>query len=275
MPGADWGEILPPRSVTFDRVIAFDQSSKSLVRSLRLQARQRLLVARTESYVRWYHRILFHACWSEGLCTRYVARYYYDMLFGTPASEDFLPPRLNLPPAQWRDSLRQTSGVVINPVSGWKRKCWTVEGWKQVIQAVLKMGLGPVSVTGGDAGWHQDMCREICDGFSSSEVQNIAGRTSLREFLVRLADTSLTITVDGAASHITQAFGKPTVVLFGLSKTQMWHFDTPRNRAIHSTEFSEEKFSSVANLPTERLPPTTLIPPERVIAEVQNVLSTH
>ena len=273
MPGAAWGTPAQIAETTYQRVIAFDPSTKSLMRCLRLHARERYLVSRADLYVRWHHQLLFDACLCEGLCTRYVARYYQEMLFGSAAAGEFSPPRLHQPPNEWRQGQPPSSRIVINPVSGWERKCWTVDGWRQVIQTILDRGLGPIDVTGGNLEWHQSICREICDGFPDHTVRNMAGKTSMKEFLIMLADAPLVLTVDGAASHIAQAFGRPTVVLFGPSKPQMWHYETDHNRSLHSVEFSGETFESVAHTPTEFLPPTSLIPPDRVIEETLRIVS--
>lgn len=259
MPGVRWGGTASHHAGTFDRVLALDQGSQSLVKSLRLRTRHRQLLTRAAVYIRWYHRLIFHECRSENLNDIYVARYYFDVVGGA-GSDAFRPPRLHQPPAEWVQH-SAANAVVINPASGWERKSWTVAGWRAVIRAVLDMGLGPVFVASGTADWHLRMGREICDGFPGAQVRNLAGQTTLRGFLSLLSQAALTLTVDGAASHITQAFGRPTVVLFGPSKTQMWHHETPRNRAIHASEFANEP-----------LPPTALIPPERVIDEAKKVL---
>ncbi|MBL9178435.1 MAG: glycosyltransferase family 9 protein [Verrucomicrobiaceae bacterium] len=260
MPGVRWGGTANHHAGAFDRVLALDQGSQSLIKSLRLRSRSRQLLTRAAVYIRWYHRLIFHECRSENLNDIYVARYYFDAV-GGPAPDVFNPPRLRPPPAGWRQH-SATDAVVINPASGWERKSWTVAGWRTVIRAVLGMGLGPVFVASGTADWHLRMGREICDGFPGSQVRNLAGQTTLRGFLSLLSQAAITLTVDGAASHITQAFGRPTVVLFGPSKTRMWHHETARNRAIHASEFAAEP-----------LPPTALIPPERVIEEARSVLA--
>jgi ADP-heptose:LPS heptosyltransferase len=262
MPGVQWGDKANHYAGAFNRVFALDQGSQSLVKSLRLRAKHRQLITRSEFYIRWYHRLLFHACRSENLNDIYVARYYFDAV-GGQASDTFTAPRLRTPPPDWAQSENSASNaIIINPASGWERKSWTVEGWRTVIKSLLATDLGPVFVSSGTSDWHLRMGREICDGFPASQVRNLAGQTTLRGFLSLLAQAAITLTVDGAASHISQAFGRPTVVLFGPSKTQMWHHETPHNHAIHASEFS-----------TEALPPTALIPPERVIAEAKKVLS--
>ncbi|MFN0075068.1 MAG: glycosyltransferase family 9 protein [Prosthecobacter sp.] len=263
MPGVQWGERAGYFASAFKRVVALDQGSQSLLKSLRLRARHRLLLTRAEVYIRWYHRLLFHACRSENLNDIYVARFYFDAVGGA-ASDTFTSPKLHAPPPEWvQPEISATNAVIINPASGWERKSWTVEGWRSVIRSVLAMDLGPVFVSSGTSEWHQRMGREICEGFPASQVRNLAGQTTLRGFLALLARATITLTVDGAASHISQAFGRPTVVLFGPSKTRMWHYETPQNRAIHASEFS-----------TEALPPTALIPPERIIDEMQLVLAS-
>jgi len=262
MPGVSWGGKANHYAGAFNRVFALDQGSQSLLKSLRLRAKHRQLLTRAEVYIRWYHRLLFHACRSENLNDIYVARYYFDAVGGTD-SDSFAPPKLRTPPPEWaQPEISATNAVIINPASGWERKSWTVEGWRAVISSLLATGLSPVFVASGTAEWHLQMGREICDGFPASQVRNLAGQTTLRGFLSLLSQAAITLTIDGAASHITQAFGRPTVVLFGPSKTQMWHHETPRNRAIHASEFANEP-----------QPPTALIPPERVIDEAKKVLA--
>lgn len=273
MPGANWRTTNEEKTCHYERVLSFDQSSRSVIRALRLKSNMRFLVARADIYVKWYHRLLFDRCLADGVCVRYIARYYQEMLFGLVSDEDFKPPRLNPPPDEWRQNVRHPPCILINPVSAWERKCWTVQGWRKVIEAVLKMEAGPVCVTGGSATWQQAICHDICAGFPNSKVNNIAGLTTLEVFLVMLAEAPIVLTIDGAASHIAQAFGRPTVTLFGPSKPQMWHFETPHNLAINAIEYSEQSFDFVDRWPTKTLPPTSLIPPERVIEDIRRLLS--
>ena len=262
MPNVQWGDQGNAFDGTFDRVFALDQGSQTLLKSLRLRARHRQLLTRASVYIRWYHRLLFHSCRSANLNEIYVARYYFDLVEGN-VSDAFAPPKLRTPPPNWmQPEASGTNAVVINPASGWERKSWTIKGWRTVIRSVLAMGLGPVFVSSGTSEWHLRMAREICDGFRASQVRNLAGVTTLRGYLSLLSHSTITLTVDGAASHISQAFGRPTVVLFGPSKTQMWHHETPQNRVIHASEFSAES-----------LPPATFIPPDRVVEEIKKAVS--
>ncbi|MBR1376067.1 MAG: glycosyltransferase family 9 protein [Cardiobacteriaceae bacterium] len=57
----------------------------------------------------------------------------------------------------------------------------------------------------------------ICEQISScnKEVQNLAGTTDLREFAQKLAASSLVVGNDTGGIHLANAFGIPTIALFG------------------------------------------------------------
>jgi heptosyltransferase-2 len=63
--------------------------------------------------------------------------------------------------------------------------------------------------------------RELCDGIAQSiaaagvEVRNLAGQTSLRQFIELAAACRLFLSNDSGSMHIASALGVPTVTIFG------------------------------------------------------------
>lgn len=251
MPGVVMGDPAHP-GPAFDRIIAFDPSSRSTLGALRIGARIRQLVTRASVYIRWHHRWLFHDCLSQTMCDGYVARYYFDLVGGKAGA--FTPPRLNTPPSSWVHSPDTSPpALVINPVSAWSAKSWTVAGWQEVIRDLITSLPGPVAVLGSSQDWQVALCRDICAPFHPEAVLNLAGQTSLPQFISLLARTPLTLTVDGAASHIAQAFGNATLTLFGPTKPLLWHHPAPLNRFIHASEFAPEALPPVSQIPSARV----------------------
>ncbi len=103
--------------------------------------------------------------------------------------------------------------VVVVPASRWETKNWTVEGFVEVAEDLLKRG-ATVVLVGGKA--EQPVCDAIAEKLGPRpNLRNLAGKTTLLELGGVLQHAQLAITVDSGPMHMAAALGVPVLALFG------------------------------------------------------------
>lgn len=115
-------------------------------------------------------------------------------------------------------------------------------------------------MTGGGSPPEQEHCARITQSAPSGLV-NLAGRTSLKQYLHAVSRARMVLCVDGSASHLAQAFGVPVVTLFGPVYPARWHYPTPRHVAVSAFDYSSD-------MP----PPCSAVPVAAVMEAFQQVL---
>jgi heptosyltransferase-2 len=109
--------------------------------------------------------------------------------------------------ARLREIGIETAPVGISPGAAYgSAKRWPADRFAEVARA-----MGPVLLF-GSAG-ERDLCESIAQ--SVPGAVNLAGRTTLREFIDLAAACRLFLTNDSGAMHIASALGVPTVTVFG------------------------------------------------------------
>ena len=212
---------------------AFDPKSKSAWRSLLAPASRKVAVLPSRDEACWYHPLIFGRPIIPGLGSAYIAEYFWQHV-PVPEGEPFRLPRLARPPEAWRPAgFSDEPFVLLNPTSGWKQKMWRADRWIEVLPAVRERLGARLLMTSTSIDWQLAHCREIAEG-SGALVESLPGSTSLREFLWLCSRARAILTVDGAASHLAQAFGVPSLALFGPTSVENWHRDTARNFAIQA-----------------------------------------
>lgn len=145
-------------------------------------------------------------------------------------------------------------------------KRWLPERFAEAARAIATAQSATVAVFGSAA--EQSLCEQVA---SASGGINLAGRTTLAEFIDLTAACRLFLTNDSGAMHIASAAGIPTVTIFG-----------PTN---HITTGPTGAKSSVVREPVECSPCLlrecpidhrcmTRIPADRVVAEALALLGT-
>jgi ADP-heptose:LPS heptosyltransferase len=173
-------------------------------------------------HLKWWHPLSYPQgaqyvpAWEQ-----YRGRYYFDIMPQAP-NIDFRPPRLRHPPTDWRHPKTPQDYVLLHPTSAWPSKCWSPQKWSKVIAALHSAGYGPFVITGGIAEWEQSYTKRICDDVSTPII-NLSGGTTLHQYLRTVADARLLLCVDGSASHLAAAFGRPSITLFGNTPHSVWH----------------------------------------------------
>ncbi len=207
-----------------------------------LGARRQLILTRDEAP--WWQRLVMDEKRILLGGASYRAALFHAMAGGQPA--DFRPPRLRLPPVDWRPPGLPSAYGVIHPTSAWRRKTWSPQGW---VEALAGIGSDLVwVVSSGSGAWEVELAGAIAAGLGSRAV-NLAGRTSLRQYLGLLAGARLVLAVDGSASHLGAAFGLPVLTLFGPTNPSHWHWPTPATPRLWAADFSGEGKPPVDAIP--------------------------
>jgi ADP-heptose:LPS heptosyltransferase len=100
---------------------------------------------------------------------------------------------------------------------------------------------------GGNQEFEKEHCSQI-EALSGGHLQNLCSRTTLKEYLYILAGATAVICVDGSASHLAQAFGRPVVTLFGPTQDQRWHHATPKHKCLAARHFNPDQKNDIAGL---------------------------
>lgn len=246
MPGANYqaGLSLAGKS----HLYCYDPLSKSALRALFTPARTKRCILPEKREMKWYHQPLFGDIIVPELGDRYVAEYFWA---NTPVSDHdaFRPPRLAPPPPAWKPGgIGDAPFFLVNPTSGWKKKTWLSERWAEVLNAQAAARPARFVMTSATTDWQVEHCRRIARD-AGSHVEILPG-TSMENFLWLCANAQGVLTVDGAASHLAQAFGTKSLTLFGPTNIHNWHYDTDRNRAVQAPPDKDGK-CQMKNLSTE------------------------
>ncbi len=210
-----------------------------------LGARKHLLLSRDNAP--WWRRLIFDEYKVVDGTNRYRAALYQD-LFGF-SDEVFVPPRLDLPPADWHPEGLPDVYVVVHPTAAWRHKTWPAVNW---VEAMRRIRLDASWVlTAGPSPWEVEFAQEIADGFGTRNLINLAGRTSFRQYLAVIASASATLCVDGSASHISAAFGHPTLTLFGTTNPVRWHWPSDRTISLKAGDFVAQSRPPVSGIPID------------------------
>lgn len=250
MPGCVWGPAVKGR---FQQVWTTSWSSRAVWQAFRLRAARRLLIVNKPRHIRWWYRLVFQEIKLESPTAEYWARYFWRVVSGQEI-EKFVPPQLSRPPAEWAHAEWPNGEyILINPTAAWERKFWSVKQWAETLAMLEQAYALPVVIAGGGSAREIAHCAAIAEGGGSS-VLNLAGKTSLKQYLHLLSSARLVLCIDGAASHIAQAFGVPTVTVFGPTHEGKWHWPTPKNQVLAARHFQDTPdFGPAAGVPTSAM----------------------
>ncbi len=222
-------------------------STRAAWTALRVASRRRGLLVNQPRHVRWWYRLIFREVRIEPIGREYWAKYFWRALGGEP--EAFTPPQLSLPPEDWRHpELPEGPFLLANPTAAWPSKFWTPKAWAEVMTSAGQ-GL-PWVMTGGGSPEERRHCAEIA-ALAPAGLIDLAGRTSLKQYLHALSRARLVTAVDGSAAHLAQAFGVSALTIFGPVYPPKWHWPTPRHRALSAFDFSSERLPSAAAVPAQ------------------------
>ncbi len=107
--------------------------------------------------------------------------------------------------------------LVAVPPTRWATKRYPVRHWRRVV-ADLADDL-PVVLAGSPAPEERALCAAVAEG-QPPGVVDLAGQTSIAQFVALLADSAGVLCCDSAAKFITPAVGKDCVVLLGPTRIE-------------------------------------------------------
>lgn len=116
--------------------------------------------------------------------------------------------------------------IYVAPGSVWNTKKWKIEHFEELIQKILQQGY-EVALTGSKAD------QEACDALASQDprIQNLCGKTNLKEILDRFQEAQALVANDSGAIHMAATVGLPTVAIFGPTVPE-FGFRPWNNRAV-------------------------------------------
>lgn len=208
------------------RVYCFDPSTRSSLSALATRSPEKCLFLLGKQYKRRLHSIIYSRIRVEPLRNRYRSHYYQACL-GDAQSSSFVPPRLKEPDRPPSSCFPESDYLLVHPTSAWKSKCWRLDAWAEVIRSLRSRTGLPVLVSGGPAEWEQALARSLVEAAGLADSANLAGRTSLQDYLYGLSRSRLTLAVDSSAVHLSRAFSRPTVALFTRSDPRHWFYPGP------------------------------------------------
>lgn len=259
MPHAVWG---PSINENYDDSWTTSWSSRAVLRTLRVKSSRKQLLVNQTKHIRWWYRFIFKSIQQKPITEEYWGRYFWLALGGEP--DDFQSPQLNQPPDDWRHpELPEQPFVLINPTAAWPSKFWMADSWAKVIQTTFLGDQTPWVMTGGKSDPEKLHCADILRA-AKNPIIDLAGKTSLKQYLHAISRANLVICVDGSASHLAQAFNVPTITIFGPIYEVKWHWPTSRHRVLSAFRLSNIRPISSAGVSTEA-----------ALAEIKSLLEDH
>lgn len=225
------------------RVYCFDTKGSTLRDAFASWPARRTLVL-TRPGRAWWHALVFHEVIEAQDTAAYRARLFQRAL----GAGVFQPPRLDLPPADWLPPGLPSGYLLVHPTSAWRRKTWPAASWVALLNELQASCPWPLVITAGGEAWEREMADAIAAGLTPDAL-NLAGQTSLRSYLAVLSRARAVLTVDGSASHLAAAFGRPALTLFGPTNPAHWHCPGPLSVSLAAAEFSAERKPPVAAIP--------------------------
>jgi len=221
-------QVHPLPQIRAERVICADAGSRCAARACLVRAKRREVVIEGEKQIRFLHRAFRFRFHKHPCQNQYRAEWLWRICHPDLPASHFRPPSLAPPPgnwapaAKWMEGLEGNAFVICHVSSAWRRKCWPAECWAEWINTSNALKNRLLLLTAGPAAWEQALAKEIAAALKRPAC-HFCGMLSFREFAWLLAHASTTVTLDGAAGHLSRAFGVPTLTLFGETCPQQWH----------------------------------------------------
>ncbi|CAN1568642.1 RfaF ADP-heptose,LPS heptosyltransferase [Burkholderiaceae bacterium] len=111
------------------------------------------------------------------------------------------------------DFVPESPYVVIAPGASWVGKEWSIEQFSQVAERLSQDYALIIILCGSKA--DRRTCDQICTRLSSDSVINLAGRTSLPQYIELIRGAKFVVSSDSAPVHIAAATKTPSVCILG------------------------------------------------------------
>lgn len=139
--------------------------------------------------------------------------------FGLHHGIDFSPFKLTY---TRKNHLVLIAGSENNP-----EKRWPIAHWRTFITQIIENSDNKIILSGTTK--DREITEKIVQNFPSERVENLAGKTTLNEFLIQVASAQAVVGNDTGGLHLANAVGTPTIGLYGPTNPQRTRpiFDAP------------------------------------------------
>ncbi len=127
----------------------------------------------------------------------------------------------------------------------WKYKRWHLSGWKECVEYLSSKNV-QIVLTAGPNPQEIKYVNEFSNQLSS-EVINLAGKTSLAELSSVITHATLYIGPDTGATHLASATGTPTIAIFGPTNPVKWA-PWPINYHLAKNPFTRKGHQTINNV---------------------------
>jgi len=167
-----------------------------------------------------------------------IERCYRIVIPQTPDYIEVLNQRL---PFAWQTQ----PFAVLHILPMWHYKRWTLTGWLQLIDSLIKVGLRVVLTGGGSPSETAYLKKAMLQ--MPDAVINLAGQLRFAHITKLISTCQVYIGPDTAVTHLAAAIGTPTVALYGPTNPLKWA-PWPHQYALDKTPFKHQGTQQVGNV---------------------------
>lgn len=167
-----------------------------------------------------------------------IERCYSIVIPQTPDSIEVLNQRL---PFAWQTQ----PFAVLHILPMWHYKRWTLTGWLQLIDYLIKAGLRVVLTGGGSPNETAYLKKAMLH--QPETVINLAGQLRFAHLTKLISTGKVYIGPDTAVTHLAAATGTPTIALYGPTNPLKWA-PWPHQHALDKTPFKHQGTQQVGNV---------------------------
>ena len=118
-------------------------------------------------------------------------------------------------------SWQERAYVVMHPLTTWRYKRWTREGWLATARYVLGRGI-PVVLTGGPNDSEREFVSDLTRDLKTRDAVNTCGQLTFGQMSTLLSFCAGYVGPDTSVTHLAAACGCPTLALFGPTNPVKW-----------------------------------------------------
>ncbi len=111
------------------------------------------------------------------------------------------------------DKSSYEKSIVISPVASFESKRWPMDKYQELINLISSdkaMAEFKIKIIAGPG---DKYCADL--GLKNNQVENLQGKTSLKETIEEISKAMICVTNDTGSLHIAESFGVPTAAIFG------------------------------------------------------------
>jgi len=110
--------------------------------------------------------------------------------------------------------------IIIAPTSRWAGKRWPIDRFVELARRLLRAGEYPLAIVGAPN--EREQCRPLLElAETDTRVVDLVGSINMERWLALLSIARVVVACDSAALHAAVGLGRPTVALFGPTRTDL------------------------------------------------------